>query len=146
MTERQSILCDIDHVLSNAFPRDHMIGSPWDDYHLASMSDPPIKEMIQMINCLGKEDFNMVALTSRPEKWRTITLNWFITHGAFPDELLMRPDGNYYTSPDLKVMLARNRFPDIKNEVAFVIEDRDDVCAAFRELGVTVLQAFCRRT
>lgn len=143
---RKTVLCDIDHVLSAAWPRDHLIGNAsWDDYHNAASNDKPVADIVAMINALGKEDFNIVAITARPEKFRRLTLDWMIRHDVYVDELLMRSDQEFRPSPEMKLELVRNRFQDVKNEVAFLIEDRDDVCQAFRELGITVLQAFCRR-
>lgn len=143
---RRTVLIDLDHTLSAAWPRDHMIGSSsWDDYHNAAPNDEPIHDMVQLINTLGKDNYDIVAITARPEKFRRITMDWCLKHGICIDELLMRADEEFRPSPEMKLDLANARFPDIKSEVAFVIEDRDDVCAAFRELGVTVLQCFARR-
>lgn len=145
MTERKNILIDLDHVLSAAWPRDHMIGNAtWDAYHAASIDDAPIPDMECLIFHLW-DIYHIVGLTARPEKWRTTTMQWCLRHGISLDELLMRPDEAYHPAPEIKVQLARQRFPDIKNEVAFLIDDRDDVCEAFQSLGITVLRCFARR-
>jgi hypothetical protein len=62
------------------------------------------------------------------------------------DELLMRPDDAYHPAPEIKVQLALNRFGDqLKDSVAFIMDDRDDVCAAFVKLGITAMQVHARR-
>jgi hypothetical protein len=137
------ILCDIDHTISNAFPRDNLIGGEggWDAYHSASEADEPIDEMVRMINALQEQGFVIVAITARPEKWRQLTLSWLVRHNVRIDELLMRPEAEFRPAPEIKVDLAKKRFGEELNAlVAFVLDDRDDVCAAFRTLGITALQ------
>lgn len=141
---RKHIICDIDHTLSNAFHRDTMIGGPWDDYHAASIHDEPLHDISRMIFHLYRARYFIVGLTTRPEKWRQLTMNWLVKHEIPLDELLMRPDKDYRPSPEMKLELAKERFPNILDEVAFVLEDRDDVCAAFKALGLTVLQVHGR--
>lgn len=146
---RNHILVDIDHTLSNAFPRDGMIGaSSWDEYHAASVNDEPLHDMVDLIRALAMQGSNIIGFTARPAKWRRITMEW-MHRGTIPlHELLMREDEDYRPSVEMKLALARSRFKDdngIRDNVAFLLEDRDDVVAAFRALGVTVLQVFGRQ-
>lgn len=145
MSDRRHVLVDLDHTLSNAFPRDGMIGGPWDDYHAASVADEPLHDVVALVNALHDQGFTIVAITARPEKWRQLTGAWLRRHGIYIDEILMRPDEAFHPAPELKIALARARFPDLKNQVALLLEDRDDVVAAFREEGITVLQVHARR-
>lgn len=144
---RKNVLVDIDHTLSNAFWRDSMIGSMgWDDYHMASRDDQPLQDMCSLINELWF-DYQVIGLTARPEKWRKLTVEWLLKNRVELHEILMRPDDDYRSSPELKVALAKKRFgDDLHNHVSFVIDDRDDVCSVFRALGVTVLQCYARAT
>lgn len=143
---RQTILVDIDHTLSAAWHRDGMIGGEggWDAYHAASSEDDPIHDVMALINSLatGLDDWYIIALTARPEKWRSVTTEWLIKHCIFVDEILMRPDEAFHPAPEIKVQLAQERFPgdQLKDNVAFLIEDREDVCEAFHQLGITTLQ------
>lgn len=147
---RNNVLCDIDHTLSNAFHRDPMMAAPmgngngWDEYHAASINDEPLHDMVRMINVL-RPYFNIVAITARPGKWRKLTMDWCLKHEVLFDELLMRPDDSYHPAPIIKVQLALERFPNIKDEVAFILDDREDVVLAFKELGVTALQVHGRK-
>lgn len=55
----------------------------------------------------------------------------------------MRPDKNFSPSPELKISLARDLFQGkVADNVAFILDDRDDVVAAFRAEGITALQVF----
>lgn len=113
----------------------------WDAYHSASVNDEPIHDTIAMVVDLSQAGWTIIGLTARPEKWRRITMEWLVKHCILMDELLMRPDDAYHPAPELKVQLAQEFFGgDMTREVAFLIEDRDDVCEAFHALGITTLQ------
>lgn len=147
MNQRKVVLCDIDHVISNAFPRDHLIGGEggWDFYHAESLSDEPIHDLVALINALHSQGFIVIGITARPEKWRSLTLQWLVKHGVMMEEILMRPDNAFHPAPEIKLKLALDRFADIKNEVALVLDDRDDVIAAFMQLGVSCLRVHGRK-
>src|SRR4051812_48533865 len=101
MTNRKIVLVDIDHTISNAFPRDGMIGNTtWDEYHGAAPDDEPLHDMVKLVNALHDAGYYLVGLTARPAKWRNMTLCWLIKHGVVLDELLMRPDEAYHPSPE----------------------------------------------
>lgn len=142
---RRHILCDIDHTLSNAFWRDHMIGGAWDDYHAASVKDEPLHDVVKLIKAMHRSGAVIIGLTARPEKWRKVTLDWLIKHNVPIDELLMRGDTAYHPAPEIKLKLVAERFTSPKDEVAFIIDDRDDVVMAFKELGITALQVHGRK-
>lgn len=145
--KRKYVLCDIDHVLSNAWWRDPMIGGEggWDAYHLEGDKDEPIHDIVHLLNALHDDGYAIVLLTARPEKWRKLTMTWLVRHGVNVDEMLMRPDANFDPSPKCKLDQVKARFADPTDAIAMVIEDRDDICNVFRELGVTVLQVFGRQ-
>ena len=140
--KQHNVLCDIDHTISDAFWRDELIGGEggWDAYHSASINDLPLHEMVVMINALRVSGMYIVGLTARPEKWRKLTMDWMLRHGVQFDELLMRPDDNFQKAAELKMTIARERFPALADEVAFLIEDQEDIIAAFKAINITCLQ------
>lgn len=143
---RKTVLVDIDHVLSAAWPRDPLIQQgDWDRYHQQAANDQPLPDVVAMIRALRWASYHIVAITSRPEKWRALTNQWFFRWQIPIDDLLMRPNDNYQTDVELKIGLATASFTDMKKEVSFLIEDREDVCIAFHEAGVTTLQCRARR-
>jgi hypothetical protein len=136
----KSILVDIDHTISDAFWRDTMIGvSTWDEYHAASPNDMPLEDMAELLRNLHKI-YNIVGFTARPEKFRQITMGWCLKHFIPLDELLMRPSESYEKAPQIKKALIEKRFVESLDEIAFVLEDREDVCAMLKGMNVTVLQ------
>ena len=147
---RNYILCDIDHTLSNAAWRDDMIGGEggWDAYHAASVDDEPVTDICRAICLFNFLDHDIIALTTRPEKWRDLTMKWMMKHGISVDELLMRPNDDYRPEWETKLDLAVRRFGSedgVRQNVAFILDDSETVATAFRGLGITVLQVFARR-
>lgn len=138
------VLVDIDHTLSDGFWRDPMIDKceSWDTYHSASFMDKPIEEMVAMIRALRWAGYEIIAITSRPEKWRSLTMQWFTKFQIPIDNILMRADDAYHPAPELKLELAK---PYLK-DTAFLIEDRADVCQVFQAAGIICLQTHARKS
>lgn len=147
--QRLHVLVDIDHTLSDAFHRDGMIGvETWDAYHAASIDDEPLHDVCGLVRALALQGYAPVGLTSRPAKWRQLTNQWLIRHGVPLDTILMREGEDYRPSAEMKTALALEYFGGeeaLRERVAFILEDRDDVASAFHGLGVTVLQVYGRR-
>ncbi len=147
---RQSILIDIDHTLSDAFWRDDMYHDPLatrDEYFAAAKNDDALCDSVRLMNTLAR-DFNFIILTARPEKWRQLTMDWLVAHSVMAEEMLMRPDNCFDPSPKVKVDLAMKRFggeEGMREHIALVVDDREDVVAAFAALGITSMQILGRR-
>ncbi len=136
-----TVLVDIDHTLSDAYHRDWMIGIiGWDDYHIASIRDAPLEQGCTVLQHLQDRGDHLVAITSRPVRWRSLTVKWMVQHCVEVDEILMRHDDDFRQAPELKMDLAMARFgPDLSG-VDLMLEDRDDVIKVFTEKGVPCLQ------
>jgi hypothetical protein len=134
------VIVDIDHTISDAAWRDHLLGQ-WDVYYDEGLKDEPIKfaaELIQMAHLCGRE---IVACTARPETARQVTVRWMVTHGIPIDAILMRGEGDHRASAEVKRDLIVTNFPDL-SVIDFVLEDRDDCVAAYRQMGLNVLQIY----
>lgn len=143
---RHFVLTDIDHCITDAYWRDHLIGE-WDEYHAQSVHDKPAEDTVSLLKALSK-DHDIIGLTARPERWYEITMRWMVQHDVPLDDVVMRGNDDYRSSPVLKTERAIGYFGSLEamqNQVALVIDDRDDVISAFRELGLTTLQISIRR-
>jgi uncharacterized HAD superfamily protein len=135
------ILLDIDHTIANSFWRDSMIGvQPWDDYHTASKDDKAFKKVVTLINSLSSMNYVIIAFTGRNEKFRALTLDWFLKHKIDVDELLMRPDDNFEKNGVMKSNLLHQRFNGNFKNIQFAIDDNEDSCLELYKLGITTLQ------
>src|SRR5262245_25547200 len=105
----------------------------WEAYYKAGDDDKPHRCFVNFVNALfDSSPYTPIGLTARPEKWRMATNLWLIRNGVKLEEVLMRPEGDFRTSPLIKADLVRKRFPEYKKEVLFVIDDREDVVAMFK--------------
>lgn len=142
---RHIVLVDIDHTLSNSFWRDHLLGD-WEAYYEQQSKDEPLGDMVLMVNCLAAQGYTMVGLTARPDKYRVDTAAWLLTHGVMLDHLLMRPGTDHQRSPPCKIATVVDALgKDFAEKIAFIIDDREDVCQAFSALGITSLLVTSRR-
>jgi beta-phosphoglucomutase-like phosphatase (HAD superfamily) len=131
------IIVDIDATLAASGWRDN-IRPDWDAYHAASKDDQPNEVMVELINTLAKHHF-IVAVTTRPAKWRRLTMHWLLKNGCgCINKLLMRPDDDFRPSPVVKVELIAPFMAECRHIVA--LDDRDDVVAAYVAAGFTALQ------
>ena len=134
-----SVVVDLDHTIADAYWRDPLLGQ-WEEYYSSSIDDKPfpfVYDLLMLLHYTGL--YNLVCVTARPEKWRTLSMKWMIREHIPMDELLMRPDGDHRPSREVKAAIIRERFPDL-SQIAFALEDVADVCEAYRLMGINVLQ------
>ncbi len=140
------IVADIDHTLAASWWRDPMIGvESWDAYHEQSKNDEPIAATVELVRCLHSAGHVLIGCTSRPVKWRELTMSWLVRHNIFLEDIMMRQDSDYRPAPELKLAMAREYFGGDLTKMDLMIEDRDDVVAAFRAEGVTCIQVLSGR-
>jgi len=138
------VLVDIDHTLSDAAWRDHLIPAAratgdWTAYYAEMDYDEPIWFVATLVRSLNMiQAYEVVGLTARPEEYRAKTLLWMRRNGIEMRTLLMRPKDNHDPSPGLKVDLIKKRLK--MSEIAFAIEDREDCAKAMIEAGISVFR------
>jgi hypothetical protein len=133
------LITDIDDVISDASWRKSLLPD-WDAFHSASIDDPPFLHMIDLINAAHFASGVVIALTGRPEKWRGLTNQWMLRHHVMLSQVIMRPNNNRMSSPDLKLELLKQL--DLNKLNSIIIDDRDDICTKLRGAGYNVLQCF----
>jgi hypothetical protein len=132
---------DVDGVLADVRHRLHHLESrpkDWAGFFAAARRDPPLVEGIAL--CLeSANDCEVVYVTGRPEHCRADTLDWFAEHGLPPGRLSMRASHDRrparLAKPQLLRRLSRDRV------VAVVVDDDEQVCAAYEQAGWPVLRA-----
>jgi hypothetical protein len=135
------LIVDIDHTVSDAAWRDPLIGD-WQNYHDQAVHDKPIafvRELVTIYSVYRRYD--IVAVTGRPEWNRGDTVRWLWDHQIPIDDILMRGQDDHRPAPEVKADLIRLNVPDL-SAIAFVLEDRDDCVAAYRQMGLNVLQVY----
>jgi hypothetical protein len=130
------IVVDLDDTLSDARWRMPLWGR-WDEFYAEAHLDKPIVPLVRMVRAMTICGMRVVVLTAREERFRPVTVFWLCCHGIYADEVRMRPEGNFMGSAELKLFLTQ----DIRDKIELVIDDREDVCVAFRSLGIPTLQS-----
>jgi hypothetical protein len=138
---RNVVLVDLDHTLSDAawrdclMPLDHIRGD-WTTYYSCQLADKPLSRMVEFVKTLSREA-DVVVMTAREERYRFETEIWLDMNGVPNVAILMRPHGNKQATAELKVALAEPYL----DRVVLVIDDREDVLAAFAAIGKPTLNS-----
>lgn len=138
---RPVAVVDLDGVLADLRHRlHHLEGSArdWDGFFAGIPDDPVLPEGRAVVDRLAP-DHDLVYLTGRPERTRAATEAWLRRHRLPHGELIMRRERDRrparVTKPSLLRRLATRR------QVAVVVDDDPEVCAALTRDGWPVLVA-----
>lgn len=146
------IVVDLDGTLCDSAHRDHLArAKEWDAFHAAAKDDEPRPDVAFLLSILARrsilDEILLVACTGRNEKYRQTTLEWLIKHDlAVFDEILMRPDGDWRPDVEIKPAMLKGFIASLDPlegdtpHVAFILEDRDKVVEAWRNLGYATWQ------
>lgn len=132
------VVVDLDGTLCNSAHREHLArAKQWDEFHRALREDEPNQDVLQVLGTISWR-FTIVGLTGRNEVYRPATLKWLKRHEVVLDDLLMRPDGDWRQDHVLKpelldVWLEANGHQH--SDVLLILEDREKVVEAWRDLG-----------
>jgi hypothetical protein len=136
------IVIDLDGTLCDNRQREHLaVAKLWDDFHAGIPDDAPhedVRWLMDQLSCILYNNIQLVALTGRPEKHRKPTLEWMARHNVMVDELIMRPDNDWSPDHELKPRLLAAAFP--KEQVRFILDDRDRVVEGWRNAGYNCWQ------
>lgn len=137
--KREAYIFDLDGTVCDERHRNKFaIAKDWDNYHRLLDGDLPIEQVVKIMHTLNESAW-IILLTARPEKYREMTLAWIDKHGIPCQELHMRPDGDYRTSPELKLEIFTQRI-EPEYDVIAVFEDRLDVVKMWRDNAIHCYQ------
>lgn len=130
-----AVMVDIDGTVALHGDRD-----PYDTsrYH----EDTPNRAVIDTVCMAWEAGHRVVFCSGRSAEFREATEAWLHEH-VLPQgagwELHMRPTGDIRNDAVVKLELFDEHIRD-RFDVRFVLDDRDRVVAAFRSIGLTVMQ------
>jgi len=137
------VVCDIDGTLADDDKRLHYaLAKDWESYNeqlVAAALNVRMAELLVMMH----PHHNIMLLSGNSELNRPLVEQWVRHNRLYYDHLLLRPTGNETPSHILKLQLLEGFFgsPDnVRRSVAYVFEDRNVICKAMREYGLTVHQ------
>lgn len=129
-------LCDIDHRLH------HVQGDNknWDAFYAECVNDKPKDDILDLLYMCDDAGHRIIISSGRSEKVRKETEEWLRKLWVTCDKLFMRPENCYVPDNALKkAWLDEGQFGP-KDEILFVVEDRDRMVQMWRGAGLTCLQ------
>lgn len=128
----RAIIVDIDGTLAKMKDR-----SPYDWNRVGE--DDPVQAVISAVQSAAYDNV-IIIMSGRDESCREITMEWLSSHvGQDWDYLFMRPEGDNRRDDIVKLELFNNNIRD-KFHVQYVLDDRDQVVAMWRKLGLVCFQ------
>lgn len=134
---------DLDGTLADNGHRQKFVVSgkkDWDAFFAAQIADTPNTAVVAIYKTLfASDDFEMLVVTARPERYREVSEHWFKINGIPLKRMIMRADGDRRSDEIIK----REILAKIRQEGAlplFVVDDREAVVQMWRNEGITCLQ------
>ncbi|MDK1706495.1 hypothetical protein OSR40_022425 [Serratia rubidaea] len=142
---KQTIIVDLDGTLALNNHRNHFIDKSngkvdWVSYFEACDKDLPHIPVIETINGLKKFGYRIHIFSARGDIVKDKTVEWLSLHGVLYDDLTMREMDTYTADEVLKRFWLLDLYPNYKNDILCVFDDRDKVVKMWRELGLTCFQ------
>lgn len=141
------VVVDLDGTLCNSNHRQHLAqAKEWDQFHSLAVEDDPNWDVAELISLLSEQtemDVCSVYLTARNEAYRIPTVEWCRKRNLTPDILLMRPVGNFESDAVIKPRLLEDflrQAGKVQSDVWCILEDRDKMVEAWRNLGYNCWQ------
>jgi hypothetical protein len=132
---------DIDGVVADVRHRlHHVTGRPkdWRAFFAGADADGLLVEGEHTVRKLA-EVYEIVYLSGRPERLRTVTQDWFDRHDLPPGRLLLRPYDDYRPSSLYKVDVLESLAET--HTVVVLVDDDPRVLDAAQQAGFDVLPA-----
>lgn len=141
------VVVDLDGTLCNSGHREHLArAKQWDQFHSGLMNDDPWPDVQRMIKLMDDAGYTVIGLTGRNERYRIVTMQWLAIHDISLDALLMRPNDDFTSDHELKPAMLDSWLETkglTHNDVWVILEDRDKVVEAWRNLGHNCWQVRC---
>lgn len=91
-----------------------------------------------MMQALYEQGYTIVIFSGRGAIAKTATIMWLARHDCWHHKIRMRDEGDFTPDNELK----RKWYEEArwKDDVAFVVDDRQKVVDMWREMGLTCFQ------
>jgi hypothetical protein len=147
---RDLLICDIDGTISDATHREHHARARnWELFHQHAIEDEPVEAVRCILAAWEAHGHQVVFCTGRPERYRQATEWWLGEHlrtsGGAPigDALLMRPNDDKRSDIEVKPAILFDWLEKMQygiGDIKLILEDRDRMVAAWRQMGLPCFQ------
>lgn len=138
------VIFDLDGTLANHHHRVHLVTGPsnkkdFSAFNAACVNDTLMLPIVQVFQGLRYVGHTLEIWSGRSDAVRKETEHWLECHGIFPDQLLMRMEGDYTPDHELKEMwlmhaISCGQTPDL------VFDDRTRLVEMWRRNGIQCCQ------
>lgn len=131
---------DMDGTLADVSSiRHHVMGTGrnFDAFHSASIDVPPIQQAVDLAHQARTDGHDVIVVTARKAKWRSLTSFWLAMHEIPSDALFMRHDFDDRPDSEVKKDIL-DRIRQRWNPV-LAVDDRPSVCAMWRSQGIPTI-------
>jgi len=143
LSDKQTILFDIDGTLACIdHRRIHLEQDKpdWKMFNALMGDDTPNHAIVNLYKTLWASNaYDIIIVTGRNEEYRKITETWFIWNDIPFTQILMRADKDNRADHIIKEEILDNLLSEGK-EIAFTVDDRQQVVDMWRRRGITCLQ------
>jgi hypothetical protein len=139
----KTVIFDLDGTLCDISHRLHFIkdgNKDWDGFYKACVNDVPKPSIIELAAMCDDAGHRIIISSGRSENVRAETIKWLAKHDVIFDELIMRPDACFVPDQALKKAWLDQGKLGNKEDILFVVEDRDRMVQMWRNQGLTCLQ------
>lgn len=137
------VIFDLDGTLANIDHRLHHVqdgNKNWDAFYAACPADGPVEPIIELARMCDDAGHTIVISSGRSENVRKETEEWLAKHNVNYARLFMRPNACFTPDQALKKAWLDEGLFGPKENILFVVEDRDRMVQMWRQQGITVLQ------
>lgn len=129
----EAIIVDVDGTLSH-------ITNGRSPYDASRALEDELDDAVGIITAMAYQNgYKVIILTGRSAEHKQVTEDWLALNGIEYDEIYTRASGDNTKDAIVKRDLYR-RFIEPKYKVKFVLDDRNQVCEMWREIGLKCLQ------
>ncbi len=142
----KTIIVDLDGTLALNKHRSHFIDKSsghkvdWASYFKACDKDEPNKPVIESIKALKEAGNKVHIFSARGDIVRDKTIQWLNKYDVSYDQLTMREMDSFTPDEELKKSWLMSYYPNYKEEILCVFDDRDKVVKMWRSMGLSCFQ------
>jgi phosphoglycolate phosphatase-like HAD superfamily hydrolase len=139
----QVVIFDLDGTLADINHRRIHLSSHnpnWKSFNSAMADDVPNKPIVNLYKTLwDSQRYQLVIVSGRSDEYRKFTEQWLSWNEIPFSELIMRKKSDSRSDHIVKEEILK-QIQSLNKEIAFVVDDRQQVVDMWRRNGITCLQ------
>lgn len=141
----KTIIVDIDGTLADCSHRRHFVEKKpkdWKNFCRPDlvMRDKPIMPIVELVRSMAESGYWVIVVTGRHKEHEDITKQWLRKHGIPFAGFYCRQNGDFRQDWEVKSEIL-DQILAKGHQVAFTVDDRNQVVEMWRRRGLICLQA-----